>query len=125
MITLRQGDTLPVLTIDTGTDLSSATDIRVLGVRAGYRVIERALGVDGDGVAKSGQVVTMTWQPGDSSLPGLYEFFAEVTTNAGVQTFGPVHVNVVADADSLSFIPAAALVPVPGEPGFFMIGGSS
>lgn len=125
MITLRQGDTLPVLTIDTGTVLSSATAVRVLGVREGYRVIERALGVDGDGVTKAGQVVTMTWQAGDASLPGLYEFFAEVTTDAGVRTFGPVHVHVVGDADALTFIPAIGLIPVPGEPGFFTIGGTA
>lgn len=121
MIELKQGDTLPALTIDTGADLTTASAVRVVGVRQGARIIDRDLDA---GVTKSGQVVTMAWQAGDTSLPGLIQFEAIATLPGGERTFGPAFVNVVPDLASAGFVPAAALVPVPGEPGFFMIGGS-
>lgn len=121
MLQVKQGDTLPALTIPTGVDLSAATAVRVVGVRAGLRIIDRDLD---DGVTKAGQVVTMAWQTADTSLPGLIAFEAIATLSAGEQTFGPVYVHVLADLASAGFVPAEGLVPVPDNPGFFMIGGT-
>lgn len=121
MLQVKQGDTLPALTIPTGVDLSAATAVRVVGVRAGLRIIDRDLD---DGVTKAGQIITMAWQTADTSLPGLIAFEAIATLPGGEQTFGPVYAQVVADLASAGFVPAEGLVPVPDNPGFFMIGGT-
>jgi len=101
MITMKQHDTIPQLSVtlsDDGqvVDVSVATTIKVIAVRAGTPVFSRT--VSGTSLG----VVTMDWQPADTAVPGILELEIEVDWPAAsaVQTFpasGRLRVNIEPD----------------------------
>lgn len=99
---IKRGDALPALVADLSgddgpVDLTSATAIRVLGVRDGQLVIQQATGVTGSNQG----VVTMPWPNGSTDVAGLIGFEFEVTWPGGKkQTFpadGLVYAEVTPD----------------------------
>ncbi len=86
---IKRGDNLPDLVADISgdqgpVDLTSATQIRVLGVRNGDLVIQQTAGVTGSAEG----VVTMPWPDGSTDVAGLIGFEFEVTWPGGKkQTF--------------------------------------
>ena len=124
MMRINRGDLLPDLVADlSGTngpvDLTTAA-IEIVGYRGGVEVIRRTV------TGTSQGVVTMQWQAGDTGVQGMLGVKWEVTWPGGkMQTFpvrGLEWVEITPDpGQQLSEL---GLVPVPGEPGFFMIGGS-
>jgi hypothetical protein len=102
MITMKQHDTAPDLSItltDNGAvvDLTPATSIRIIAVRRGAPVFSRVV------TGSSLGVVTMVWQPLDTSLPGELAIEVEVDwpgSPSKTQTFPPngvLRVNIEPD----------------------------
>jgi hypothetical protein len=98
---LKQHDTAPSLraTItDNGApvDLTPTTGVKVIGKRNGTLVFSRAATT-----ATNLGVVTMSWQTGDTALPGLIAIEIELTwPDATVQTIPPNgYLGVLIDPD--------------------------
>ena len=101
MITMKQHDTIPQLSItcsDNGAvvDLSTATTIKIIASMNNVPVFART--VTGSSVG----VVTMNWQPADTAIPGMLELEVEVTWPQpfATQTFpasGRLRVNIAPD----------------------------
>lgn len=98
---MKQNDTAPALratVTDDGdlVDFTPATAVKVIGKRNGALVFSRPA------TTKTNQgVVTMTWQPADTALPGLLSIEIEATWPDGtVQSFPPAgYLQVLIDPD--------------------------
>jgi hypothetical protein len=101
MMTIKRGDTIPPLSItltDNGAvvDLTTATTIKIIAVRAGAPVFTRTV------TGTSLGVVNMPWQTTDTAVAGMMTLEVEVTWPQpfAVQTFpadSVLYVNVVPD----------------------------
>lgn len=107
MMTLKRGDTQPVLRIAltdgiTGlpVDLSAAVGIRVIGTRNTAALFDRAPDPYGPGEQVAG-IVTMSWHAADTETTGVIEIEVEVTwVDTTIHTFpgsGSLRVQVEPD----------------------------
>lgn len=94
---IYRGDLKPDLRItcldgDAPVDLTVATSVKVIGVRDGVVLFNRAATT-----ATAAGVVTMLWQTADTAVTGVIEVEVEVTwSGAKPQTFRPPDVVTVA-----------------------------